>query len=76
MSLSCIGIASITFIPPPYPPGFPVLTRADPQKCQPYHPKQRLGKMLGGKVPGQAYAQMNKSKAANASAAKYAASQR
>jgi len=29
-----------------------------------------------GKVPGQSYAQMNKSKAANASAAKYAASQR
>jgi hypothetical protein len=29
-----------------------------------------------GKVPGQSYAKMSKSKAANASAAKYAASQR
>jgi hypothetical protein len=29
-----------------------------------------------GKVPGQSYAQLPKSKAANASAAKYAASQR
>jgi hypothetical protein len=39
--------------------------------------KQRLGKMLDiGKVPGQSYAQLPKSKAANASAAKYAASQR
>jgi len=39
--------------------------------------KGRLSKMLDiSKVPGQSYAQMNKSKAANASAAKYAASQR
>jgi hypothetical protein len=29
-----------------------------------------------GKVPGQSYAQMSKSKAANASVAKYAASKR
>jgi len=57
--------------------GFPLLTRAAPQNCQPYHPEGRLSKMLDiGKVPGQSYAQIPKSKAANASAAKYAASQR
>jgi len=66
----------ILSIPPPHTPVFPVLTRAGPKNCQPNHPKLRLGKMLGGKVPGQSYAQMSKSKAANASAAKYAASQR
>jgi len=40
-------------------PSFPVLTRADPQKGQPNHPKQRLGKMLDiGKVLEQPYAQL------------------
>jgi hypothetical protein len=66
----------IRFIPASHTPGVPVLTRANPQNGQPYHPKGRLGKMLGGKVPGQSYAQMSKSKAANASAAKYTAPQR
>ena len=75
MSLSCRYV-TLRLIPTPHTPCFPVLTHAGPQICQPYHPKQRLSKMLGGKVPEQSYAQMIKSKAANASAAKYAASQR
>ena len=55
--------------PPPYP-RCPTFLSAVP-------PQQRLSKMLDiGKVPGQSYAQIPKSKAANASAAKYAASQR
>jgi hypothetical protein len=76
MSLS-VGVLPIPFIPAPHTPVFPVLTRTGPQNGQPYHPKGRLGKMLDiGKVPGQSYAQLPKSKAANASAAKHAASQR
>ncbi|MGB6421458.1 MAG: hypothetical protein WBF05_06430 [Anaerolineales bacterium] len=55
----------------PYPyPRLPTELSAIP-------PKKTLGKMLDiGKVPGQSYAQLPKSKAANASAAKHAASQR
>ena len=65
MSVSCMGTTD-PFHSCSQTLSFPLLTRAITQNVQPYNPKQRLGKMLGGEVPGQLFAQMSKCNAARA----------